>query len=68
MYYAAIVDSDKCSGCKLCIYGCPDPNIIAYCKESKLVSIDQKRCKGCGICITVCSNEALKVEQVKLNS
>lgn len=68
MYYAAAVEDQLCSGCKLCAMGCPDPNVIAYCEERNTVTVDQKRCKGCGICITLCTKEALSVEQVSLNA
>ncbi|MBS4022629.1 MAG: 4Fe-4S binding protein [Dethiobacter sp.] len=61
MYVAARVDEEKCNGCRLCVYACPDPNVIAVIQLKKVVAIDQKRCKGCGLCATVCPKGALAV-------
>jgi Pyruvate/2-oxoacid:ferredoxin oxidoreductase delta subunit len=66
MYYAAEVEAQLCTGCALCAMGCPDPNVIAYCKDSETVTVDQKRCKGCGICINLCKKDAMSVKQVNL--
>lgn len=60
MYVAARVDEEKCSGCRLCIFTCPDPNVISIDKVKK-VSVNQSRCKGCGLCVVVCPKEALTV-------
>ncbi|MDW7650831.1 MAG: 4Fe-4S binding protein [Bacillota bacterium] len=60
MYVAARVNEEKCSGCKVCIFTCPDPNVISIDKEKK-VTVDQARCKGCGLCVTACPKDALAV-------
>jgi pyruvate ferredoxin oxidoreductase delta subunit len=62
MYYAAKLKEEKCTGCKLCILSCPDPNVIAFTGEKK-VKIDEGRCKGCGLCVSVCPKDALRVSQ-----
>jgi len=61
VYVAAKIDEEKCTGCKLCIFTCPDPNVIAYLKANKKVKIDENRCKGCGLCVTACPKGALVV-------
>ncbi|EEG78749.1 4Fe-4S binding protein [Dethiobacter alkaliphilus] len=61
MYVAARVDNDKCSGCKVCIFTCPDPNVIKLNKEAKIVAINEARCKGCGLCVVACPKKALNV-------
>jgi len=61
MYVAARVNEEKCNGCRLCVFVCPDPNIIAVNGPKKPVRVDQNRCKGCGLCVTVCPKEALEV-------
>jgi Pyruvate/2-oxoacid:ferredoxin oxidoreductase delta subunit len=64
MYYAAKLTIENCSGCKICIMSCPDPNVIAYSVECKKVEIDEGRCKGCGLCVSVCPKDALQVSQL----
>ncbi len=64
MYYAAKLTEEKCTGCKICIMSCPDPNVIAFVCASKKVKIDEGRCKGCGLCVSVCPKDALNVSQL----
>lgn len=61
MYAVAKVDAEKCTGCKLCILTCPDPNVLTFYKEVKKVSVNENRCKGCGLCAAACPKEALAV-------
>lgn len=63
MYYAVKLDAEKCAGCKLCIMSCPDPNVIYFIDEKRIVYINEGRCKGCGLCASVCPEEALSVAQ-----
>jgi Pyruvate/2-oxoacid:ferredoxin oxidoreductase delta subunit len=60
MYVSVRVDEEKCTGCKLCILTCPDPNVFAYNKNKK-VSADESRCKGCGLCAANCPKGALSI-------
>jgi Pyruvate/2-oxoacid:ferredoxin oxidoreductase delta subunit len=62
MYAAVKVDLSRCTGCKLCILACPDPNVIRFLAGDKKVQVDETRCKGCGLCITVCPKAALALE------
>jgi Pyruvate/2-oxoacid:ferredoxin oxidoreductase delta subunit len=64
MYYAAKVAVEKCNGCKICIISCPDPNVIAFLKEQKVVKVNETRCKGCGLCVSMCPKGVLSVAQV----
>lgn len=64
MYYAAIVDEDKCSGCKNCILTCPDPGVLALSADDRTVRVDTRRCKGCGLCVVSCRRDAITVDTV----
>ena len=44
---------DKCTGCDLCIYYCPD-GVVFGNKKTKIYSFDADYCKGCGICAEEC--------------
>jgi pyruvate ferredoxin oxidoreductase delta subunit len=52
-----VIDCDKCSGCMLCYFYCPDASIII--EEGKAVGVDLKHCKGCGICAKECPADAI---------
>lgn len=62
MYVAVRVTDEKCTGCRLCVLTCPDPNVIKVLVPEKKVQIDVNRCKGCGLCVEICSQEALTLE------
>ncbi len=62
---SAHVEREKCTGYKLCIFICPEPNVISFEKDAKKVVINTKRSKVCGLCIEVCKFEAIAIVQVK---
>jgi pyruvate ferredoxin oxidoreductase delta subunit len=51
------IDSEKCDGCLLCYFYCPDASIIIEC--GKAAGVDLAHCKGCGICATECPQKAI---------
>jgi len=55
-----VIDVEKCSGCMLCYFYCPDASIIV--KEGKAVGIDLAHCKGCGICAHECPERAITMK------
>jgi len=63
MYACAKVDIEKCNGCKLCIYYCPDPNVLMLDKNKKII-VSASRCKGCGLCASACAKKAITVKEV----
>ncbi|MBA2123991.1 4Fe-4S ferredoxin [bacterium Unc6] len=61
MYFAAGVDKEKCKGCRLCIFACPEPNAIIFKPEEKKIVINTSRCKNCRLCIETCPFKAVSV-------
>lgn len=55
---AVKVEEEKCIGCKLCIYTCPESNVIKLTVGKKAV-INPLRCKSCLLCISVCPKKAI---------
>ena len=51
------IDSQKCDGCMLCYFYCPDASIVI--EDGKAVGIDLAHCKGCGICAKECPTGAI---------
>jgi len=51
------IDSEKCDGCMLCYFYCPDAAIVI--EDGKAVGIDLAHCKGCGICAKECPTDAI---------
>lgn len=62
MYSAARIEIEKCTGCKLCIFSCPDPNVLML-NEKKKIMVNENRCKGCGLCAGVCPKKAITVKE-----
>jgi pyruvate ferredoxin oxidoreductase delta subunit len=55
--FAPVLDTDKCDGCMLCYFYCPDASIII--EDEKAVGVDLDHCKGCGICAKECPADAI---------
>jgi ferredoxin len=56
--YVAVIDWDRCSGCKLCRGQCPF-GAIRYSASQDKCFIDPNLCYGCGICRSTCNREAI---------
>ncbi len=54
----ASVNSDKCSGCKICNGLCPF-NAISFIEETEISEINQALCQGCGTCVAACPAGAI---------
>jgi len=54
--YYAEVDTENCTGCKLCEENCP---MLAVKVVNEKSCIDLGRCIGCGICVTFCTFDAI---------
>ena len=55
----AIVDNEKCTGCKSCIEECPS-EAIKMVDEKALV--DNDICIDCGVCVDACPVEAISMQ------
>jgi heterodisulfide reductase subunit A len=54
----ASIDSDKCSGCRICNDLCPFNAILFH--EDKMVSeVNPALCQGCGTCVAACPAGAI---------
>lgn len=54
------VDHDKCIGCRMCWFYCPEGCITM---EDQKAVIDFDYCKGCGICAQECPVDAISMER-----
>ena len=57
--FRPVVDSEKCTGCRMCWVYCPE-----HCTEmvdDKSV-IEYAYCKGCGICVEECPVSAIEMK------
>jgi heterodisulfide reductase subunit A len=55
----AVIDSDLCAGCKLCIEICPY-SAIDFLDAKGISSVNEALCKGCGACTAICPSKAAK--------
>ena len=59
----AVVDTDRCTWCGLCLEACPYEAPGQVTENGKAVAfIDKATCKGCGGCVPVCPYDAIDLE------
>jgi len=56
--YVAVVDPEKCVGCRACIERC-HLGAVCYNESTKKMIIDAKKCYGCGLCRVPCAKGAI---------
>jgi heterodisulfide reductase subunit A len=54
----AMIDEDKCSGCRICNNLCPY-SAIEFDEENKVSRVNEALCKGCGTCAAACPSNAI---------
>ena len=63
------INTEKCKGCALCTYVCPQKIIIINNKELNAKGyhpvsvIDMDKCTGCAFCATICPDCAIEVRK-----
>ncbi|MBC35127.1 MAG: 4Fe-4S ferredoxin [Bacteroidetes bacterium] len=55
------IDKDKCTGCALCIPGCPEGALQII--DNKAVLVSDLMCDGLGACIGECPEGAIEIER-----
>jgi heterodisulfide reductase subunit A len=59
---SAVVNQDRCSGCKVCIGVCPY-KAISFDEEKESSYVNELLCQGCGTCVAACPSSAIKANQ-----
>ena len=59
--FVAVVDTEKCEGCGMCLDACPTGAVLL----EEVARIDPKRCIGCGYCAEACPQGALYLRPVE---
>jgi len=52
----AEIDSQKCTGCGVCVEVCP---LEAISLNGGLAVVDGETCTECGLCVSECPNDAI---------
>ena len=55
----AVVDGERCSGCRVCISICPY-TAISFDAEKEEAVVNDLLCQGCGTCVAACPSAAIK--------
>ena len=58
--FMPVVDEQRCTGCKICWFYCPEAAIKMV---DGIAKINYDYCKGCGICANECPVNAIKMER-----
>ena len=56
---SAVVNQERCSGCKVCIGVCPY-KAISFDEENGASSVNELLCQGCGTCAAACPSSTIK--------
>lgn len=64
MKVRAVVDREKCNGCRICLIACNESQYGAITAANEYVIINENRCQGCGLCNVVCPKDAISFVDV----
>ena len=62
----AVVDSERCSKCGVCVDVCPYRAISL--NNEGFASVNEILCKGCGSCVALCRSESISLRQYRNNA
>ena len=57
----AVVDTERCILCGLCVDICPEQAIAM----NEIVEIDVDKCTGCGSCVAECPNSVIALSEMR---
>jgi heterodisulfide reductase subunit A2 len=63
----AIINEDRCSGCRICNNLCPY-NAIDYIEEGNTSRVNPALCKGCGTCVAACPSQIITGQHYTFDS
>ncbi|TFG98615.1 NAD-dependent dihydropyrimidine dehydrogenase subunit PreA [Candidatus Thorarchaeota archaeon] len=63
----AIIDKEKCTGCKECVIACADGGFAAIQMRDKVAIVNDDKCDGCGLCAVVCDFDAVEFIHTERN-
>ncbi|MGB2862141.1 MAG: 4Fe-4S binding protein [Sedimentisphaerales bacterium] len=58
----AVVDSEKCTGCGICVDVCPAGAI----EVKQQAVVNEEACSGCAACVSECLNDAIIIAQKEI--
>ncbi|TEU00311.1 MAG: 4Fe-4S dicluster domain-containing protein [Candidatus Stahlbacteria bacterium] len=58
--YYAVIDSDECTDCGICIERC---QVSAISLKDEVAFVNREKCIGCGLCVTGCPTNAAKLHR-----
>ncbi len=62
--FRALVNTDDCLGCQVCLDRCYFGAIVLEGEEPK-ARINPEKCMGCGVCTVTCPTEAITMKEVR---
>jgi Na+-translocating ferredoxin:NAD+ oxidoreductase subunit B len=55
--FEAVVDTEECTSCEVCLDRCP----VKAIEVGDTALVDRDKCLGCGLCATTCPTEAIRL-------
>ncbi len=62
--FRAVISTDDCNGCELCIERCFF-DAMSLRDDERRVVVDEGKCMGCGVCRPACVTEAISMQVIR---